>query len=260
MFIFINRSGSRCEFESIIFLNFLNYMVNRVIKMLFLCFSCLVTVHVSAAGDDDRAKFSDYYTSATAVPLAPESDGFIRRWTILEPIAKSISSNALLTDDYMSEVMSETYFKDQFTVIPVDGSKVKYGKTSLVWHALDSKRFYVNLLRFAQGLGKEFFEQMYWAVTIIDCEEDIPNVRLAGGVNSGAVWYLNGQEVLKFTNDRDLVVDDCASKRITLKKGRNILRGAVLNGQGMATFCLRFLDEKGEPVTNFTVSSSLKKK
>ena len=101
---------------------------------------------------------------------------------------------------------------------------------------------------------------MYWAVTIIDCEEDIENVRLAGGVNSGAVWYLNGEEVLRLTNDRDLIVDDCASKRLTLKKGRNILRGAVLNGQGMATFCLRFLDEDGEPVTNYSVSSILKKK
>ena len=235
-------------------------MINKAIKTLFLSFACLLSLQVFAAGDGDRAKFSDYYTPSTAEPLKPESDGFIRRWTVLEPIATSISSNALMTDAYMSEKMSETYFKDQFTVIPVDGTKVKYGKTNLVWHALDSKKFFVNLLRFAQGYGKEFFEQMYWAVTIIDCEEDIPDVRLAGGVNSGAVWYLNGEEVLRFTNDRDLIVDDCASGRITLKKGRNILRGAVLNGQGMATFCLRFLDEEGEPVTNFTVSSVLKKK
>ena len=101
---------------------------------------------------------------------------------------------------------------------------------------------------------------MYWAVTIIDCEEDIENVRLAGGVNSGAVWYLNGEEVLRLTNDRDLIVDDCASQRVTLKKGRNILRGAVLNGQGMATFCLRFVDGNGRPVTGYTISSELPKK
>lgn len=232
-------------------------MIKKVISILF---AFLLSLQAFAAGEGERAKFSDYYTQATAEPLAPEFDGFIRRWTILEPIAKSFSSNAMLTDNFLSEVMAEEYFKDQYTVIPVDGSKVKYGKTSLVWHALDSKKFFVNLLRFAEGLGKEYFQQMYWAVTIIDCEEDIENVRLAGGANSGAVWYLNGEEVLRLTNDRDLIVDDCASKRLTLKKGRNILRGAVLNGQGMATFCLRFLDEDGEPVTNYSVSSILKKK
>lgn len=230
------------------------------IRILIISLAFLVSFQAFAAGDDHRAQFSDYYTSATAEPAVPDFDGFIRRWTILEPIAKTFSSNAMLTDSFLSEVMSETYFKDQFTVIPVDGSKVKYGKNNLVWHALDSKLFFVNLLRFAEGLGKEYFQQMYWAVTIIECEEDIPDVRLSGGANSGAVWYLNGEEVLRLTNDRDLIVDDCASKRVTLRKGRNILRGAVLNGQGMATFCLRFLDQDGEPVTNYTILSEFNKK
>ena len=199
-------------------------------RLLILISASLLSLQAFAAGEGERAKFSDYYTSATAVPVAPSRDGFIQRWTILEPIAKQFSSNAMLTDNFLSEAMAEQYFKDQFTVIPVDGSKAKVGKTNLVWHALDSKLFFVNLLRFAEGLGKEYFQQMYWAVTIIDCDQDIPDVRLSGGANSGAVWYLNGEEVLRLTNDRDLIVDDCASKRVTLKKGRNILRGAVLNG------------------------------
>ena len=50
------------------------------------------------------------------------------------------------------------------------------------------------------------------------------------------------------------------SRRLTLKKGRNILRGAVFNGQGMATFCLRFVDAKGRPVTGYTLSAVLPKK
>lgn len=232
-------------------------MLNKVI-CIFIAF--FLSLSAFAAGEGERAQFSDYYTAATTAPATPEFDGFIRRWTILEPIAKTFSSNAMLTDNFLSEVMAEQYFKDQYTVIPVDGSKVKYGKTNLVWHALDSKKYFVNLLRFAEGYGKEYFQQMYWAVTIIDCDSDIENIRLSGGANSGAVWYLNGEEVLRLTNDRDLIVDDCSSKRLTLKKGRNILRGAVLNGQGMATFCLRFLDEKGEPVTNYTVSSIIKKR
>jgi hypothetical protein len=49
-------------------------------------------------------------------------------------------------------------------------------------------------------------------------------------------------------------MDDCVSKRLTLNKGRNVIRGAVINGPGMSDFCLRFLDENGEPIKDLTVS------
>ena len=52
-----------------------------------------------------------------------------------------------------------------------------------------------------------------------------------------------------------MVQDDCASKRLTLKKGKNILRVAVINGPGMSDFCARFVDENGEPVKNITIST-----
>lgn len=212
------------------------------------------------AGTGGISKLGDYYSPVSSSYSTPDAEGFIRRWTILEPIAKSFSSNAQLTDSFLTEAMSEEYFKDQFTIIPADGSKTKFGKTNLVWHALDSKLFFINLLRFAEGYGKEYFQQMYWVVTTIDCEEEIKDVRLSGGVNSGAVWYLNGEEMLRLTNDRDLIVDDCMSRRVTLHKGRNVIRGAVFNGQGMATFCLRFVDESGNPVTGYTINAELPKK
>ena len=52
-----------------------------------------------------------------------------------------------------------------------------------------------------------------------------------------------------------MVQDDCASKRLTLKKGKNILKGAVINGPGMSDFCVRFIDEAGKPVTNITITT-----
>ncbi len=45
------------------------------------------------------------------------------------------------------------------------------------------------------------------------------------------------------------------SKRLALKKGRNIIRGAIINGPGMSDFCLRFINDDGKPVTNFTISN-----
>jgi hypothetical protein len=57
------------------------------------------------------------------------------------------------------------------------------------------------------------------------------------------------------SGDRDLVADNMASSRLTLKKGKNIIRGAVINGPGMANFCVRFIDEKGAPVKNISISA-----
>ena len=92
------------------------------------------------------------------------------------------------------------------------------------------------------------------AVTVIDCPEEIKDVRLAVGSNSASMWWLNGEEALLLSGDRRMVKDDAMSARLTLKKGRNVLRGAIINGPGMSDFCVRFLDEKGNPVTNYTIN------
>jgi hypothetical protein len=54
-----------------------------------------------------------------------------------------------------------------------------------------------------------------------------------------------------------MVVDDGQSHRLTLKKGRNILRVAVINGPGMSDFCVRFVKEDGSPVKNITINYPL---
>ena len=145
--------------------------MNHWVKtILCLVSASLLSLQTYAAGEGERAKLGDYFVPATAEPVTPDSEGFIRRWTILEPIAKSFNSNSMLTDNYLSETMAEEYFKDQYTVIPVDGAKVKYGKSTLLWHALDSKKFFVNLLRFAEGFGKDILE----AVALMTHEDDVP--------------------------------------------------------------------------------------
>ena len=53
--------------------------------------------------------------------------------------------------------------------------------------------------------------------------------------------------------DRRMVRDDVVSKKLTLKKGRNILRGAVINGPGMSDFCVRFIDGQGKPVRSLSI-------
>ncbi|MBR1755417.1 MAG: acetylxylan esterase, partial [Bacteroidaceae bacterium] len=94
---------------------------------------------------------------------------------------------------------------------------------------------------------------LFWAVTVIDCPEEMPNVRLAAGSNGASKWWLNGEEVLLLEGDRRMVEDDGMSARLTLRKGRNILRCAVINGPGLSDLCARFLDENNKPVTNYSI-------
>ena len=45
----------------------------------------------------------DYFSPATEAPATPDADGFIRRWSLLEPIAKpEIRSNAIFDDTYLN--------------------------------------------------------------------------------------------------------------------------------------------------------------
>jgi len=67
------------------------------------------------------------------------------------------------------------------------------------------------------------------------------------------MWWVNGQEAAGLFNDRRMVMDDVVSKRLTLRKGRNIIRGAVINGPGLSDFCVRFLDENGQPVKDLAI-------
>ena len=223
-----------------------------------------------------------YFSPATATPAKPDNEGFIRRWTLLEPIDKPNSGNTVFTDTYLREHFNREYFKGQQTILPKDGQKVKavfqqeqapagFGrgaqqmpegptvktvKQTLTWHALDSENFNVKLFRFAEKWGEKVYGVLFWGVTIIDCPEDIENVRLAVGSNSASMWWLNGEEILLLSGDRRMVKDDAVSHRLTLKKGRNVLRGAIINGPGMSDFCVRFIDEKGNPVTNYSIINS----
>ena len=221
-----------------------------------------------------------YFSPATAAAAKPDDNGFIRRWLLLEPIDKPNPGNTVFTDTYLREHFNREYFKGQQTIVPKDGQKVKatfkqeqapagFGRgaeapaqpevktvtQNLTWHALDSENFNVKLFRFAEKWGQQVYGVLFWAVTIIDCPEDIENVRLAVGSNSASMWWLNGQETLLLSGDRRMVEDDAMSPRLTLKKGRNILRGAIINGPGMSDFCVRFLDEKGNPVTNYSIKA-----
>lgn len=202
---------------------------------------------------DTTHTLSRHFTPASGVKKVPNEKGFIQRWLVLEPVKKDIARNSILTDSYLRTTFSADNFSSDYTTVPEKGEMVKVGNQELTWYALDSKTFNFNLYHFTYAIEKPRYGILVWLVTVIDSPEEMKNVRMSAGCNSASMWWLNGQEVLTLSGDRDMIVDNVTSQRITLKKGKNIIRGAVINGPGMANFCVRFLDEKGVPIKNLTI-------
>lgn len=185
-----------------------------------------------------------YFSTPSAEAMQPDEKGFIRRWLLLEPIAHDTRTNTVFVDSYVRQYLDTGWNKGDFK-LPQDGMDG--------WHALDSRLFNVKLYRYAVGTETGRYGMICRVVTVIDVPEDIECVRLAAGSNSASMWWIDGKEVLILSGDRRMVMDDGASRRLTLKKGRHILSGAIINGPGMSDFCVRFIDEEGNPVLDYDI-------
>lgn len=198
------------------------------------------------------AAFAQTPPSTLSAPTSPKripsADGFLPRWLLLEPIGVNG-----LTDSAVQAIVKKEYFPNQDTVLPHDGDKVTVGGAEIAWHAVDTKNYNVNLYHFAHALGKPTSDVLFWAVTIVDAPREMRGVRLAIGSNAASVWWVNGKQVIAIYGDRQTVIDDGVSKRLTLNKGPNIVRAAVINGGGATDFCARFLDMDDKPLKGLSV-------
>ena len=254
----------------------LEYVPKGVID---LCVTCEGDAEVSINWVQFKNRNSYFQpVAANAAAAQPDANGFIRRWMLLEPIDYNVRSNTILTDSYLNENLAKQYFKGQFDdkKLPRDGEKVsaigiavaggpadtrmqtgpaatKEVKQTLKWHAVESESYNVKVFRFAEANGCQPYNSLFWGVTIIDCPEEMDDVRLAIGSNGASMWWLNGDRALTLDGDRRMVEDDCVSQRLTLKKGRNVLRFALVNGPGLSDVCARFIDENGNPVKNYSI-------
>ena len=184
----------------------------------------------------------NYFTSVAkgAAPIPPDEQGFIRRWRMMEPTAVDVRSNIIFTDSWL-----RNKFADELANLPKQQKKAK-------WYNLDSETYNMKLFRFAEKYGKQTYGSFYWVeTTVIVTAEELQDIRLAVGSNGASMWWIDGEEVLLLEGDRRMVEDDGTSRRLTLKPGSHVLRGAVINGPGLADMCVRFIDEKGNPVKNF---------
>jgi len=171
-----------------------------------------------------------------------DSRGFIHRWFVLEPVAVPPG----LTEPAVKESLKLAALADEAR--PGDGAKVTINGAEYAWHPLDTLNYNLNLYHFAWSLSKPTSNVVFWVETTIDSPREMQNVRLAIGSNAASRWWFNGEPVIALNDDRQSVIDDGVSRRLTLHKGRNVIRAAIINGGGATDFCARFLDENDRPL------------
>ena len=225
----------------------------RTIKHIHTCTAAMIVMSFALVGGsataEEAARPPAPSLSSPKTQTQPvDARGFIRQWWVLEPIPFV----GRLTE---KEVQAALQAKPlpSLTAVPREGDVFEHNG-SLKWHALDTIRYNLNLYHFAWALSKPTSNVVFWAVTTIDSPTEMTNVRLAIGSNSASNWWLNGERVVELYDDRQTVIDDGVSKRLTLKKGRNVILAAIVNGGGATDFCARFLDQNDKPITGLKVS------
>ena len=161
--------------------------------------------------------------------------GFIHRWRVLEPIAVQ----GRLTESAVQEALRAAPMPDA---------------NAPGWHQVDTPDYNLNLYHFAAGLSKPTSNVLFWITTIVDAPQEMQDVRLAIGSNAASRWWLNDEPVIALNDDRQTVIDDGVSRRLTLHKGANVIRAAVINGGGATDFCARFLDANDKPIITLKVA------
>jgi len=179
-----------------------------------------------------------------------DTRGFIHRWLVLEPVPIA----GRLTESAVQEALQLAALPPATGAQPADDAVVTVNGAAFQWHALDTSNYNLNLYHFAWALSKPTSNVLFWVQTTVDSPREMQNVRLAIGSNAASRWWLNGELVIALNDDRQSVIDDGVSRRLTLRKGRNVIRAAILNGGGATDFCARFLDDSDRPIQGLGVS------
>ena len=177
--------------------------------------------------------------------LRPDSEGYIRHWVMLAPVA-------LREGETCAEALLKEQLKDEAALRPKAGDKVRIGGKDLVWRNIAASTNYFDFNEVLKSMNDHAAGYM---VTYIDCEKEMPDVILAVASNDQGRIYFNGVDIYAFTEARPLMLD--ADKgRVTLKKGVNVMVFKVTNEQNSWQGAMRLLDKAGAPVKDLKIKLS----
>ena len=180
--------------------------------------------------------------AGAADALKPDSEGYIRHWVMLAPVA-------IRDGETCAEALLKEQIKDEAALRPKAGDKVRIGGKDLVWRNITAS---TNYFDFNEGLKSINDHAAGFMVTYIECEKEMPDVVVAVASNDQGRIYFNGVDIYAFTEARPLMLD--ADKgRVTLKKGVNVMVFKITNEQNSWQGAMRLMDKSGTPLKNVRI-------
>jgi hypothetical protein len=183
--------------------------------------------------------------AVAAEAFKPDSEGYIRHWVMLAPIA-------LAEGEAGSDAIFKEQIKDEAALRPRAGDKVTIRGKELTWQHITASTNYFDFTAIVKTLNDR---TAGYAVTYIECETEKPDVIMAVASNDEGRIYFNGVDIYVFNEPRTLMLD--ADKgRVTLKKGINVIVFKIINEQGNWQGAMRLLDKAGAPLKDLKVKLS----
>jgi hypothetical protein len=176
-----------------------------------------------------------------------DDKGFITTWLLLAPIPLGEAERG-------AAALNKEQVKGEANLRPRPGDKVKVGGKELVWKKYRAKEYYFD---FNDFLGKKTEDCVGYAVCYIHSDRELKGVLLQTGSDDQAMVYLNGKEVLRQDEDRELDKDDDTAE-VTLRKGENVLVFKVINEKEDWSGCARFRGRDGRVITDLKVATAPK--
>jgi hypothetical protein len=116
----------------------------------------------------------------------------------------------------------------------------------MVWKS--NGDFALDLMKIAEDAGKPFEKVITLGVAYVWADADLSDVKLKIGSDDGSCWWLNGRQVIRVYAGRGCEKDQDTREGLSLKKGCNVLKFAVINGEGDYGACARFTDKNDKPL------------
>lgn len=175
----------------------------------------------------------------------PDDEGFIRDWLVLAPLS--------IGEGGGGEAIDKKQFADEAKPAAKEGGTQRVGSSELTWEKVSTKTFYIDFKELHPNQSEHV---VGWALAYIVAPEDKTDLTLKMNSNDQGKVYLNGKELVKFTDTRTLEKDaEDSAKNVTLKKGVNVLVLKVVNEENNWQGSVRFMDKAGKPVTDLKVET-----
>ena len=177
--------------------------------------------------------------------LKLDSEGYIRHWVMLAPIALSEGESG-------ADAIFKEQIKDEAALRPKAGDKAKIGGKELTWQNITAATNYFDFNAILKTVNDHAAGYM---VTYIECDTERPDVIMAVASNDEGRIYFNGVDIYAFSEPRTLMLDADRGK-VTLKKGVNVLVFKVINEQNSWQGAMRLLDKAGAPLKDLKIKLS----